>query len=306
MPDNSRPIETRKDEIRFRTSDVSRMRNFFTASRVIRRFKEEMFDENTGEKIQIDRTDLLFEKGTLLDDNAISQILFWQQEGTLDGVEIECTNQRRLSFVQRNNCLYPYKATAKIGDKKQTFLLYATSVANALEIVTDYIELNFTGGFTVSEVKEMDYFIILIDSMRTPRKDRLDIDVEYLWDGARVEEESAPGSLKESEEVDKNLKLKFYQIGVRIVFSDGDEEQEQSGSFIVQTYTAARANLLIEKWLRDEEERRYRQALDNPDRSYTPRQVNSFIEESKTIPVGTFIPEEFSLAYHDEKDSADA
>lgn len=73
----------------------------------------------------------------------------------------------------------------------------------------------------------------------------------------------------------------------------------------MQTYTAVRANMLIDKWLDEQEELRYRESLKHPDRVCVRRKVKSFIEESKTIPVGRFIPVEFSQAYQDETTDVD-
>lgn len=300
-------VETRKTEIRYRTTDLSRMRNRFIARRVMKTRTEECLDTSTGKMVEVECNELLFEKGTFIDDDVLTSIRFWQVEGSLDGKEIEVSNQRRLSFVERNSSLYPYKAAAKINDRKWSFLLYATSVANALIILTDYIELNFDGGFTVTDIKEMDYYIILIDSLKTPKKNRLETDIAYLNGDISVDEYADATSAEsgEDEEVDNSLKLKFYQITSRIVGTDNDGcEETQNGSFIVQTYTAARANLIIGKWLQDQEQRRYLEAQKNPDRTYEPRQVESFIEKSKTIPIGRFIPVEFSQAYQDDNDDA--
>lgn len=46
---------------------------------------------------------------------------------------------------------------------------------------------------------------------------------------------------------------------------------------------------------------RYRTS--DPERTFVKRQINSFIEESKVIPIGCFIPVEFSRAYNDSDDN---
>ena len=93
---------------------------------------------------------------------------------------------------------------------------------------------------------------------------------------------------------------KFYQIGAHVVLHDDKEgDIEEDHTFIVQTFSAVRANMLIEKWLRDNQEKRYQESLKHPERTFVRYQINSFIEESKIIPVGCFIPEEFSAVYND-------
>lgn len=53
-------IETRKDEIRYRTDDTRRMVGKFFASNVFKTWYEEVLDSDTGEVISIERNDLLF------------------------------------------------------------------------------------------------------------------------------------------------------------------------------------------------------------------------------------------------------
>lgn len=315
--------QTRKTEIRYRTCDPKRMLNKYVARRVIRSWNETVEDSSTGETVNITRSELLIERGTLITPDLLASIKFWQEEGTLEGVEIEVSNQRRLAFVDSNTAFYPYKVSVKIDDKKHVFLLYATSCSCAIDIVRDYVELNYTGGFTVCDVREMDYCIILVDSLEKAGKLQLELsEASYVpSDTGYVGAISGDGDVEEADsstdksENDSELKPRFYQLQVRIVATPEESdnptgtpepEDEQTGSFIVQTYTAARANLIIEKWLNDQEQRRYLESLEHPDRTYVRRHVKSFLEESKIIPIGRFIPVDFSMAYKDEDLGSDS
>ena len=95
--------------------------------------------------------------------------------------------------------------------------------------------------------------------------------------------------------------MNFYQITVRVIQRTSTTDfDEVTQTFIVHTYTATRANLLIEDFLRKNEEKRYAESLKHLDRSHEKRDITSYIEESKTIPIGTYVPMEFSQAYQDE------
>lgn len=137
-------VESRKTEIRYKTSDPARMLGKFVARRAIHTWFEDMKDADTDEIIQVERNELLLERGTYIDENQLASIKFMMQEGSL--TEVEVSNQNRQGMMLTNSALYPYKAVAKIDDKRKTFLLYASSVANALVILIDFIELNFRGG----------------------------------------------------------------------------------------------------------------------------------------------------------------
>lgn len=295
-------IETRKDEIRLTTGDPKRMLGKFIVRRVLKKWNEDVFDKTTGDKATIERAQLLFEKGTYIDQDVLSSIKFYIEAGDIK--EIEVSNQKRLAFPVQNSHLFPYKASVKYGDKKTTYLLYARSVANALVILTDYVELNSTGEFYVTDIKELDYCTVLVDNLKSASDRAYELDVAYLKNEISMEEfvsgtvEGIATGNSDANEDEEPGKKKFYQIKAHIVKSHKDEgEEETDGVFIVHTYTAARANILIEKWLRDKQEERYRESLQNPDNKFIKWEINSFIEESKIIPIGVFIPVQFSEAY---------
>lgn len=59
---------------------------------------------------------------------------------------------------------------------------------------------------------------------------------------------------------------------------------------------------LSKKWLRDKQEERFMESLKHPERTFVKYKINSFIEESKIIPIGCFIPVDFSKVYNDSYD----
>nr|UWI14550.1 MAG: hypothetical protein [Bacteriophage sp.] len=69
-------VETRKNEIRYVTSDPSKMLNKYLAKRVIKTWEESFIDEDTGETVNIERNEVLFERGTLIDQDILAKIRF--------------------------------------------------------------------------------------------------------------------------------------------------------------------------------------------------------------------------------------
>lgn len=128
-------IETRKTEIRYVTSDPKKMLNMYLAKRVLKTWEESFIDEDTGETVTIERNEILFDRGTLIDQDILAKIRFSMEA---DGIrEVEVSNQNRLAFENENNVLYPHIAQAEIGGKKSKFLLYATGLENACLILKD-------------------------------------------------------------------------------------------------------------------------------------------------------------------------
>ncbi|MBD5374330.1 MAG: RNA polymerase subunit sigma [Bacteroides sp.] len=293
-------METKKDEVKLVTSNPDEMLYKYLSKRVMKTWKEDFIDKDTGKVEQIERSSVLFEKGTYVDPDILSQICFFIEEGSV--TEVEVSNQKRMSFVVSNTSLFPYKVVVNIDDKKHPYLLYASSVQNAIDIVTDFVELNSNGGFYLTDVKELDNFVVIVDrfvklSGEEPTEAPEDLSseeamAEYLNSVSLEMEES-------EEEVDKS-KLKFYQILSRVVRTDekGNEDESQH-TFMVHTYNCTRANLLIEKYLRDKQEEHYKESLEKPF-YFEKKEINSFVEESKIVRFDNFIPTEFSMAYQEE------
>lgn len=301
-------IENKKTEERYYTSDPSRMVGKYITQRVYRTYIQELIDKDSGKVESIERHEILFDRGILITPDVLEEIKFWINEGSIK--EIEVSNQKRLSFTQENTYMFPYRTMAKIDGKKHSFLLYALSVQNVIEIITDFIELNYSGGFTITDIKELDYCVVLVDKLKSIKQRNLELDIAYLNDEITMEEymDSKIDNKSENENANieddsDDLKLKFYQIGAKIIsrIDENDtNEEEYSQTFIVQTFSAVRANLIIEKFLQDQQEKLYIESLSHPDRNFIKKQIMSFIEESKIISIGRFIPKIFSEAYNVE------
>lgn len=301
-------VESRKTEIRYITDDPKRMLGKWVARRALRTWTEDYADETTGKVVSVERHEVLLERGTYIDPDVLSSIQFMMADGSLK--EVEVSNQNRQGMLLENHSMFPYKAVAKIDGKRKSFILYAKSIANALLIMVDYIELYCKGGFEITDIKEMDYCVVIIDRLKSAEARRYELDVAYLKGDISMDHfveatcdnisKGNPDAEETNPDEDSKETKKFYQIGVHVVLhNDKEGDMEEDHTFIVQTISAVRANMLIEKWLRDKQEERYQESLQHPERTFVKYQINSFIEESKIIPIGCFIPFEFSQVYKD-------
>ena len=282
-------IETRKTEIRYVTSDPKKMLNMYLAKRVLKTWEESFIDEDIGETVNIERHEILFERGMLIDQDLLAKIRFSMEA---DGIkEVEVSSQKRLAFENENKFLYPYIAQAQICDKKYKFLLYATGLENVCLILKDYIELNYQSGFTLTMAKEFDSCVILTDNLKERKVD--DATLEELKDkyllGDSVTQE-------DDNEESKPDEKKFYQIETKITFGEEGEEEERIQTFVVNTLNVDRAMMLITHYLKNKEEECEKQAKEKGHK-FNKREIHAAIESAKPIPVGRFIPKEFSMAY---------
>lgn len=209
--------------------------NYF-AEKVVKEWKEDVIDKTTGEVMAIERSSLLFELGGYIDEETASSLAFHLQCG--DITEVTVSNQRRIARPTDSYSLHPFSATALIGRKKKKFILQAQSVTSAVEVVTDYIELNYTSPFAVDSVKAMPGCIIINDRFRRA--------VEEVAGGNEAGEENPDG-----EETRDDTKYYRIEADVTEVRTDEDDEEPRpySYDFIVKTQDIDTAKTLITAWL---------------------------------------------------------
>lgn len=262
------------------TSEPREMLNKYIAKRVLKTWIEDFVDEDTGAVTSIERNEVLFDRGIFIDQDVLANIKFYISTG--DFKEVEVSNQKRIARQLESNYLHPFTAQAVIFDKKVKFLFHATKVENALLLLKDYIELNYTGGFHIPMIKEFDSCVILTDTLK---KATACIPFDE-WD--TINEDEIDDEVAEDK--------KFYQIECRINF---DEDESYTQLFVVHSFNVDRCMLLISRYIKEQQDLREKEAMQRGD-EWERKEFTTMIETAKTISIGCFIPREFSEAYKDQ------
>lgn len=290
MGKEKKKIETRFDEVIITTSDPKKLLGKYIKRAVVKKYTEDFLDEDTGEIVPIERTQLLFEKGKYIDQDVLVKIRFSMDA---DGIgEIEVSNQNRMGYELENYRLHPWLITLNIEEKKHKFLLYAGGITSAIVIVKDYAELNYAGGFSIIAIKELDDCVILTDNLK-----KVDMTTAYLKDEVDIAEAIKAADAPDSEAITQEKK--FFQIDTTVVY--GQEDYEQSISFIVHTYNIERAMMIIQNHIAQHEENKVAAAKEQGS-TYEKMPFKVCIDKAVPFPVGKFIPEEFSKAYCEKKE----
>lgn len=228
-------VATKKDEIITIATTSEEMFGKYLAKRVFRKWKEKVIDESTGEEVELERNELIENKGAYLNNDTIPQILFHIETGDIKGVLV--SNQKRVAEL-RHCCMMLWFVTARIGVKSHKFLVNANSVAMALEITKDHIELSFKDNFIFTQVKDFSNYIAIEDKFT---------------------------KIDEIEEGKKGRK--FYKVTLKVQFHDGEDEEEEY-NFIVNAIDVDYAMLVINNFIADkvneeEEGREYSTTLES-------------------------------------------
>ncbi len=304
-------IPTRRSEISFYTSDPASMLNKYVAEDVNRIYTQTVVDSDTGETVEIERSERLFNRGTFIDQHTLESIRFSLAAGEIKRIRV--SNQCRLAKETKGYGLHPFRAKALIRGKAHSFILYAKSVSTALLIIADYIELNFEGTFAIAEIKVVDYITILTDpGFILPEECSSTHGNEAL--ALHEDDEEVPHHEEDEacdnkdEEKDKTKNYRFYQINTHITSitlnrPGKEDKREYDQDFLVHTSSCARANCIILYWLRLCQLNENRRLLaEDPDAETVEKLFLSEVEESKVVPIRHYIPREFSLAYSDYDD----
>ena len=144
MPEDIVVIETSKPE---------EMYNKYLAESVAKHWTEDFVDEDTGEPVTIERTEIIFDRGTYIDDDMLQKIMFSIQAEeikTVKVVDTKPTTERANAQIRRY--------IVKLTDGLHTSNIYTTrcmTPEDAAQMVSDYHTVygvpNVGGHFSVLE-----------------------------------------------------------------------------------------------------------------------------------------------------------
>ena len=67
MPEDIKVIETNKPE---------EMLHKYLAEKAVKKWTENFIDQDTGEKVPVERNEVIFDRGTYIDESLLSKIMF--------------------------------------------------------------------------------------------------------------------------------------------------------------------------------------------------------------------------------------
>lgn len=207
-------------ETKFKTDLPEMMVGYYTAEDVRRSWTEDFADSDTGDIVQMTRSELILERGTYIDADVASSLAFHIQAGDIDGVEV--TDIKRSARPFYGNSFSPWKAVAAVVGKPVTLILYAKHLEHATEIAREYIERTREGSFTMQSVQAF--------------KDCIFVEHEFTED--------------EEFENGKRIERAFYQLDAVISWRK-DPDYPESRLFLVPAKDVDEAIVLTEEWISD-------------------------------------------------------
>lgn len=226
-------IKTRKNERVISTLNPKEMLNMFLKEDIMKKWTEDFIDDDTKEVVSIERCELLFRKGTLVDQDVQQGINFYIIEGTIEEPVVLSDTQR--NAIYGNRMTYgPMHAKVTFGSKSHNVFLLAYGIDHAMDIIRDYFEQECNGVFFVTSIKFLDW-MDFIDAK--PRK--LDLNEEYLNDNIDFDEYCNAKENGEGKEEDVSQR-KYWQVDIMLDWETKKARftDEDGSTFLVHAMTA--------------------------------------------------------------------
>lgn len=220
-------IQTKKNEVIMTTSNTDEMYGKYLVKPLFRKWFENFLDESTGEVIQVERNEMVLEKGTYLMHDQIAVINFHLQAG--DVTEVTVSDQKRCGVFATGWGVQPWCVTAKLT-KKHKYLLFARNIFQALEIAEDYLELKCDISFSLTSAKEYKDHIFIFD------------------DTVKLVEDKGVEKPETEVNEEKVYVYMFYSIEANVSLG---EDNEKSYRFLIYAKDVEDAKLKIEKHVRE-------------------------------------------------------
>lgn len=244
MPEDIVVIETSKPE---------EMLNKYLAERAEKSWTEDFTNEVTGEKVSVERNELLFDRGTYIDEDMLQKIMFSIQAEEIKTVKVVDTKPT----VKRCNAQIR-RYVVKLSDGLHTSNIYTTrckTPEDAAQMVSDYHSVygvpGVGGNFSVLESEST--------SLRMIYKE--DIGVEHCEEIYNICYSLIAGKVKNEDKVlpPPYQKDRYWKVSVTGWYEGVDKYEKTTMSLVVCALTVQDAALLVTEYLseRDSYDRIY-------------------------------------------------
>ena len=248
MPDDIKVTETNKPE---------EMLHKYLAERAVKTWTENFIDQDTGEKVPVERHEVIFDRGTYIDESLLPKIMFSIQSEELKTVKV-CENK---PLVKRDN-LNVRRYIVKLADASHNCNVYTTRAKtpeDAAQMVCDYYTIyglpTLLGNFSVIDSSTTGLRLLYKEEFGEKYWDEM-----YMLTHVRLE-----GKVKNTDKVlpPPFSQNRFFKISV-CIWDEAEEKYSKSTSnYIIPALTLEDAERLMRDYLIAMDSRRGRERIND-------------------------------------------
>ncbi len=172
MEQEKKWIRPQDIEIR-RTSDPKEMLGKYLPNRVLRTWTEEFTDSDTGEKVTIERNEIVCEAG-LITQSVLQEITFALQSGDIKDVEI-CDKPFSPYHISPLIRQIPFNVVLYRSTETKVYVVHAQTIPQAIQIAADFgnVYRDIIGDIFATKVTPVNAEILPDDDSCIPEDERL-------------------------------------------------------------------------------------------------------------------------------------
>lgn len=244
MPEDIVVIETSKPE---------EMLNKYLAESAVKSWTEDFTNEVTGEKVSVERNEVLFDRGTYIDDDMLQKIMFSIQAEEIKTVKVVDTKP---TVKRTNNQIRRY--VVKLSDGLHTSNIYTTrckTPEDAAQMVSDYHSIygvpGVGGNFSVLESESTSLRMIYNEDIGVEHCEEIyNICYNLIADRVMNKDKVLPPPYQ---------KDRYWKVSVTGWYEGEEKYEKTTMSLVVCALTVQDAALLVTEYLseRDSYDRIY-------------------------------------------------
>jgi len=136
-----------------KTMNVEDAKGWYLMQNVSRYYMEDFVDQDTNEVVSVERSEIICDKGSQLNDILISLL----QENGIKTVKVSNIPMRGSQEKYMNLWETVLKVTEKGNPKKRSYIVTADSPSAAEMSISEYFEINIDASFELVKVNQVEY-----------------------------------------------------------------------------------------------------------------------------------------------------
>lgn len=217
------------------TSDPKEMYGKYLYEAAVKTWTEDFVDVDTKEKVSVERTDVIMERGTYIDQDVLQQLMFSIQANEIEKVKVCNEFIMKRETVTKN--AYEVTMTGSAGGSARVWVGACHTPEEAVEIVSDwcafYCPETIYGQFTISDATISSHETI-DDCLRVVT------DGQALWKVANIDRLKASNLME----------LSYWSVKLRYMYTEFDNWKKIDYMLIVKAYSADNAASIVMDWAR--------------------------------------------------------
>ena len=248
MPDDIKVIETNKPE---------EMLHKYLAESAVKTWTENFIDQDTGEKVPVERHEVIFDRGTYIDESLLPKIMFSIQSEELKTVKV-CEN---MPLAKRHN-MQVHRYIVKLSDGLHNSNIYTTRAKtpeDAAQMVCDF--------YTIYGLPTLSGNFSVIDSAATGLQllYKEDLGKAYWEDLYNISHADIERRVNNAQKIlPPPYQLeRFFKVNV-CIWDEGEDKYEKiTCNYIVPALVLSDAERLVKDYLEEKDSRSGRERIND-------------------------------------------